>query len=111
MCGPVVRVSISNGLILPTSMDDLDTMILNSFSNNEESLSLASCGICAYCRIIDCFELFCSGWKFDSSCTVGSFCWTIEASEFSVLVHEMLLSSISLISIACNVPIMVVLGM
>ena len=57
--GPVVGISISNRLALPTSVEDLDIMFSNSFSSKEESLSLASCvtcascGTCASCNIIN----------------------------------------------------------
>ena len=37
--GPVAGMSISNRLVLPTSVDDFDTMESNLFCNSEESLS------------------------------------------------------------------------
>ena len=46
---------ISSRLVLPTSVEGLDTVLSNSFSINAESLSLASCGTCASCSIIDSF--------------------------------------------------------
>ena len=67
----------------------------------KESLSLASC-ISASCRNINCFELFWLSWKLNSG--------SILVLEFS-LVHKTLLISISSISVGCNVPIIVFLGM
>ena len=88
--GPEIGISILNRLVHPTSIEDLDMMLLNSFSSKEESLSLASCGTCASCNKTDyLFELLCSDWKLDSGCMVGSsvglfLMWSF---DFSVLVH------------------------
>ena len=73
------------------------------------SLSLASNGICASCRSIDCFKLFSSGWKLSSGGTLSSSAGLFVVFEFP-LVHEMLLTSIFSIYIGCNVPITVCLG-
>ena len=59
MGSPVVRISIQNRLVVPTSMGNLDTMLPKSFSSSGGSLSLASCVICASHRITTCFKLFC----------------------------------------------------
>ena len=62
--GPMVGISISNRLVLSTSMEDLDMMLSNYFSSKEERLSLASCGMCAFCNITMCLlKLLCSGLK------------------------------------------------
>ena len=108
--GPMVGISIWNSLVLLTSIDDLDTMLSKSFSSNRESSSLASCRICASCRIIYCFELFCSGLKLDSDGIAGSSAGLFVVFKFSILVHETSLTSICLISIESYVPIMVILG-
>ena len=50
---PVVGISIFSRLVLPTSVEDLNTMLSNSFSSKEESISIASCGICVSCNIMD----------------------------------------------------------
>ena len=71
--GPVIGISISNRLLLPTSVGDLDMMLSNSFSSKEKSLSLASCETCVSFNVIDClFELLCSSWTFDTGGIVGS---------------------------------------
>ena len=44
--GPMVSISISNRLVLSTSMEDLDTMLSNLFFSKDESLSLPSCTSC-----------------------------------------------------------------
>ena len=38
-----VGISIWNKLVLPIVVEDLDIMMLNTFSSKEESLSLVSC--------------------------------------------------------------------
>ena len=53
--GPVVSISTLTRLVLPSSVEDLDTMLLNSFSSKEESLPLASCGTCGSCNIVEFF--------------------------------------------------------
>ena len=71
--GPVVGISILNGLVLPTSVEDLDVMLSNSFYSKEESLSIDSSGTLAFCNITHChFKLLCSGWKLDSGGRVRS---------------------------------------
>ena len=52
--GPVVGISFFNRLVITTSVEDFDMMISNSFSGKEVSLSLASCGTCAFYNIADC---------------------------------------------------------
>ena len=60
--GPVVGISILNRLVLPTSVEDLDMMLLNSFTSEEESVSTVSCGTCTSCNILDCLlDALCSG--------------------------------------------------
>ena len=69
----VVGIPISNRLVLPSSVEDLDMMLTNSFSSKEENLSLVSCGICSSFNITDCLlEFMCSSWKPDSGGIVGS---------------------------------------
>ena len=51
--GPVVGISILNRLVLSTYVGHLDTMSSNSFSSKMESLSLAFCGTCVSCNIMD----------------------------------------------------------
>ena len=105
--GPVVGISISNRLVLPTSIEDLDIMLSDSFSSKEECLSLASCGMCTSCNITNClFELLHSSWKLDSGgmvqSSVGLF--LILSFDFSVLVYDALLTSVLSISVGFNVP-------
>ena len=109
----VVGISISNRLVLPTSVEDLDIMLSNSFSSKEESLSLASCRACASCIITDCLlELLFSGWKLDSGGMDGSSVrlFLMSSWDFSILVQDMLLTSILSISIGFNVANTVTLG-
>ena len=99
---PVVRIFNWKRMFLPTSVGDFERMLLSSFSSNEENFSLASCCICASCRIIDCFKLFCSVWNLDSLAYFGSSAGLYVVFEFSVLLYEILLTFISSISIGCN---------
>ena len=96
----MVWLSIWNRLVLATCLGDMDMMLL--FSSKEESLFLASCVTYAFCNIIDClFELLCSSWKLDSGGMVGSSVglFLMFSGDFSVLVHNILLTSVLSISI------------
>ena len=53
--GPVFGISISNMLVLPTSVADLGTMLRDSFSSKKESLFLASCETCVSCNTMGLF--------------------------------------------------------
>ena len=107
---PVIGISILKQFSSSYIHGRLGYNTIKSFSSSEENLSLP-CGICASCRIIDCFKLFSSGWELDlcgmPRCSAGLFV----VFEFYVLFHKLLLTCISSISIGCNVPIMAVLGM
>ena len=60
--GPVGGMSISNRLVLPTFIDDVDMMEWLLLCNNDESLSQASWGTWASSSIIECLVwLFVSG--------------------------------------------------
>ena len=101
---PVDAISISNRLVLPTSMEDLDVMLLNLCSRKEESF--ASCGICVSCNIIDCLiDSVCSGWKIESSGMVGSSIrlFLMTSCDVPVLVHDILLTVVFSISTGFNV--------
>ena len=79
----------------PTSVEDLEMMLSNSFSSEEESLFLTSYGTCVYCNIISClFKLLCSSWKLDTFGMVGSFVglFLMLSCDFSVLVYDIVLT-------------------
>ena len=106
--GPVAGVSILNRLVFLTYLEDLDMMLSNSFSSQEKSLSLTSCGTCTCCNITNClFELLCSCWLLDSVGIVGRSVGLFVMSSLwylSVLVHDILLTLVFLISIGFNAP-------
>ena len=106
-------ISIWNRLVLPTSEEDLDIMLSNSLSSKDEILSIASCGTCASCNIINClFELLCSHWKLVSGGIVGSSVGLLLMSccDVLVLVHDILLTLVLSISITFNTLNPVALG-
>ena len=89
-------------------------MLLNSFSSKQESLSLAFCGTHASCNIIICLlKSLCSHWKLEYGGMVGISVghFLILSCNFSVLVHDILLTSILSFSITFNVLNAVALGM
>ena len=96
--------------VLPTFVGDFNKMPSYSHLGKEESLSLAFWGICASCRTFNYFKLPYSGWKFDKSRILNSSTRFFAVSVLS-LVDKMLLTSISSISIGCNFPMKVFLGM
>ena len=109
----VKGISVSYRLVLPTSVEDLDMMLSNLAFSKEESLSLTSCATCTSCNIIHClFESFCSSWKLDSGGMVGVLlCFFLMlSSDFFVLDHGILLTSVLSISVGFKVPNTVALG-
>ena len=57
----VAGISLWYRLVLPISVEYLDLMLSNSLSNQEETISLTSCGTCVSCNIFaSLFELLCS---------------------------------------------------
>ena len=118
----VIGISISNKLVLPTSVDHFDTMESNLCCNSKERLSWGFQLSSAPSSITDCLLwLLGSGWKLDCSSVVGSsllFCeyWDILShflwyfylnSHFFPWVSPMAAFSIST---GCNVPNMVDFG-
>ena len=106
--------SISNRLVPPISAEDLNMILLNSFSNEKESLSLALCGTYASFNITDClFELLFSGLKLDSGGVAGGSVglFLILSCDFSVFFHDILLILVLSISIGFKIPNTVALGM
>ena len=111
VCGPMVRISFWKRFVLPTSIGDLKIMLLFSHSSKEDRPSLAFCGMWASCKTIEWFVLVCSGRKLHSGSMHGNSIGLFHVSAVPSVVHEMLLTLKSSMSIGCKLPVMVFLRM
>ena len=79
-------------------------------TSNKDIPYLASHGIWAPFKTIECFVFLCSGWKLHSGGMLDSSLGLFVVSAAPFVVHKVWLTSNSSISIGCKFPMMVFLG-
>ena len=92
MGAPAFWISIWKRFGLPTSVGDLEMMPLCSPSSKEDSQSLASCGMWAPFKTIECFVSLYSGWKLDSGGIHDNSIGLFVVSAVPFVVHKKLLT-------------------